>query len=120
MSKREAITVGVDDEGQVWQAHFGMAPWYYLFDRQGELVERRANPYAQEGKHHDDPGRIVALLPECDIFIARRMGGQSRRQLAESLGVRPVLTETADPHEAVRETLGGYKEVEHGRETIVP
>jgi hypothetical protein len=79
-----------------------MAPWYYVFDRQGELVERRANPYAQKGKHHDDPVRIAALLPDCGTFIARRMGAQSRRRLAESLGVQPVLTEATDPHEAVR------------------
>ena len=107
MSKRETITVGVDDEGQVWKAHFGMAPWYYLFDRQGELVERRANPYAREDKHHDDPARIVALLPECGVLIARRMGGQSRRRLAESLGVQPVLSEATDPHQAVQVYLEG-------------
>ena len=101
MNEREMIALGVDNEGQVWQAHFGMAPWYYLFDGQGELVERRTNPYAQRGKHHDDPGRIVALLPECSIFIARRMGGRSRRRLAESLGIQPVLTGATDPHQAV-------------------
>ena len=107
MSERENIALGVDDEGQIWQAHFGMAPWYYLFDRQGELIERRANPYAQTGKHHDDPMRIVALLPECSVFIARRMGGRSRRRLAESLGVQPALTEATDPHLAVRAYLEG-------------
>ena len=107
MSEREAIAVGVDDEGQVWQAHFGMAPWYYLFSQQGELVERRANPNAQTGKHHDDPVRVAALLPECSVFIARRMGGQSRRRLAESLGVQPVLTEKTDPHQAVWAYLEG-------------
>ena len=107
MNEREAIAIGVDDEGQMWQAHFGMAPWYYLFDRQGELVERRANPYAREDKHHDDAARIVALLPECSVFVARRMGAQSRRRLADSLGVQPVLTETTDPRQAVQTYLEG-------------
>lgn len=110
MNKRKAIAIGVDDEGQVWQAHFGMAPWYYLFDGQGELIERRANPYAQTGKHHDDPMRIVDLLPECGVFVARRMGGRSRRRLAESLGVEPVLTEATDPQQAVRGYLEGQGE----------
>jgi predicted Fe-Mo cluster-binding NifX family protein len=107
MSERTTIAEGVDGEGQVWQAHFGMAPWYYLFDRQGELVERRANPYARSSKHHDDPMRIAVLMPGCGTLIARRMGEQSRRRLAESLGVRPVLTEATDPHQAVQAYLEG-------------
>jgi hypothetical protein len=105
MNERETIAVGVDHEGQVWKAHFGMAPWYYLFDQQGELVERRANPYERKGKHHDDPVRIAALLPDCGAFVARRMGEPSRRRLAESLGVNPVLTEATDPYDAVRAYL---------------
>ena len=107
MNKRGTIAVGVGDEGQVWQAHFGMAPWYFLFDRQGELVERRANPYAQKSKHHDDPLRIAAHVPDCDVFIARRMGEQSRHRLKESLGIQPVLTRATDPHQAVRAFLDG-------------
>jgi len=106
MNEREIITIGVDKEGQIWKAHFGMAPWYYLFDRRGELVERRANPYAQKGKHHDDPVRIAALLPDCDVFITRRMGEQSRRRLTKSLGILTALTGATDPHQAVRAYLG--------------
>jgi len=107
MTEQKTIAVGVDDEGLVWQAHFGMAPWYYIFDWRGELIERRANLYAQAGRHHDDPVRIADLLPDCSVFIARRMGGKSRRYLAESLGVRPVMTETTNPHLAVRVCLEG-------------
>jgi len=106
-NERETITVGVDNEERMWKAHFGMAPWHYVYDRRGEFVERRANAYALQGKHHDDPMRIAALMPNCSVFIARRKGDQSRRQLAESLGVQPVLTEATDPHEAVQEYLKG-------------
>jgi hypothetical protein len=106
MNERGIIAVGVDDQGQVWQAHFGMAPWYYLFDGQGELIERRANPYART-KHHDDPVAIVALLPECTTFIARRMGEQSRNQLTTSLRIEPALTTATDPYQAVQAYLDG-------------
>jgi len=108
MNKRGIIAVGVDDQGQVWRAHFGMAPWYYLFDEQGELIERRANPYART-QHHDDPVAIVALLPECTTFIARRMGEQSRNQLTTSLRIEPVLTAATDPYQAVQAHLDGLR-----------
>ncbi len=102
MSGERVIAVGVGSDGQVWSAHFGMAPWYYVYDREGTLVERQANPYAGGGeKHHDDPQRIAALLPECRVFIARRMGATSREQLAQVLGISPVLTQVTDPDQAV-------------------
>ena len=102
MNEQDTIAVGVDDDGRIWPAHFGMAPWYYVFDSHGELIERRANHHAQTDKHHDDPARIVALLPECTVFIAHRMGDRSRRRLAESLGIQPVLTVETAPHQAAK------------------
>jgi len=100
-SAQKAIAVGVDDDGRVWKSHFGMAPWYYIFNRQGLLVERRPNPYAQGGKDHGDPTAVAAMLPECGTFLARRMGKKSRQRLTEEMGVTTVLSETSDPRQAV-------------------
>ena len=105
MNERSAIAVGVNSEGKLWTAHFGMAARYEIFDRRGNLLESRANPHARTDRHHDDAGQIVALLPECGVFIARRMGNESRRRLAEEFRVEPVLTEATKPHEAVQAYL---------------
>ncbi len=110
MEKRY-IALGVTRDGQmVWSGHFGIAPLYLIFDPEGNLVEKRPNPYgAGQGKkwqHHDDPELIAGLLPECDVFIARRAGEVSRRILAERLGVRVFITDAQVPEEAVEQFLG--------------
>ncbi len=107
---RPYIAVAVDEEGKVWGGHFGMAPTYFVYDRRGRFVESRSNPHGarrgQKVTHHDDPRLIVNLLPDCDVFIGRRMGETSRKRLVQNLGVEPVLTDSRDPTEAVQVYLG--------------
>ncbi len=106
----KGIAVGADHEGRVWTRHFGMAPFYYIFDRQGALLEKRENPYSAAGKDHDDPTLIVQLLPECDTFLARRMGAKSRHKLAELPGVKPVLVTETEAAAAVHSYLMAQEE----------
>jgi len=108
MTDEHAIAAGVGPDGKIWTKHFGMAPYYYIFDRRGNLLEKRENPHST-GKHHDDPTLIVEMLPECDTFLARRMGARSRKKLMEEMGVTPVLVGETDPETAVRDYLKGVK-----------
>jgi len=55
------------------------------------------------------PRTIAEILPECDTYLARRMGSQSRKKLMEEMGVTPVLVSETDPKTAVREYLKGVK-----------
>ena len=106
---RPYVAVAVDENGRMWGGHFGIAPVYAIYDREGRLREHRSNPYGarrgQKVTHHDNPRLIVALLSDCSVFIGRRMGEGSRRHLAEHLGVIPVLTRAKDPQEAVQAWL---------------
>lgn len=106
MTQKNLIALGVDTEEKLWNGHFGMAPVYLIFDRAGNLLEKRDNPYGVKPgikhEHHDDPKRIVALLNDCSTFIARRMGEQSRRNLAEKMGIETVLTEEKEPKNALK------------------
>jgi hypothetical protein len=89
----------------VWEGHFGMAPQYCIFDRTGNLVEKRANPYGVGGeqeRHHNNPMLIADLLPECDAFIGQHLGRPDKLQ---SLGVRPVCTQARDPQLALRDYI---------------
>jgi predicted Fe-Mo cluster-binding NifX family protein len=108
MTNRQYIAIGVDNEGRIWTGHFGIAPNYLIYDQNGQMVEQRSNPYgAGQGrkKHHDNPRLIVDLLPDCGVFIARRMGGGSKRKLAQQLGITPVLTAEEKPEAALRAYL---------------
>lgn len=106
---RPYLAVAVDENGRLWGGHFGIAPLYFIYDREGHLREQRVNPYgARRGHratHHDDPRLIVDLLSDCGVFIGKRMGENSRRRLAKNLGVTPVLTRAETPQDAVRAWL---------------
>ena len=109
MTPTKHIALGVDADGALWNGHFGMAVYYYIYDREGKLLEKRDNPYGikpgVKHEHHDDPKRIVELLNDCDTFIARRMGEESRRNLVEKLSIETVLTEEKEPEAALKAYL---------------
>lgn len=105
MSETKYIAIGVDQNGKVWRGHFGMAPCYRLYDRSGNLMEERQNPYGAGGggkhAHHDNPLLIVNLLSDCSVFIANRMGDASKQKLVQDFGIETVLTEEKDPQAAL-------------------
>jgi predicted Fe-Mo cluster-binding NifX family protein len=104
------IALSVDESGtKMWNGHFGMSPQFFIYDRQGNRVEVRENPHGfkrgEKHEHHDDPQRIVKLLADCKVFIARRMGEQSRRQLVRKMDIETVLTDETDPQAALKAYL---------------
>ena len=105
--QRTLIAIATDGKGRLWGGHFGMAPVYHLYSPAGELLEERPNPYGagQGHQHHDDPKLIINLLPECAVFIGRRMGEDSKRKLAEKFGIDAVLTSEKTPEAAIRAYL---------------
>ena len=109
MTESNLIAIGIDKKGQIWGGHFGIAPQYNLYDRIGTLVEERQNPYGagsgEKHTHHDNPELIVDLLPDCGVFIARRMGGESKQKLAQNLGVKIVVTKEKDVHIAIKDYI---------------
>jgi len=108
-TQRTRIAIATDAKGGLWGGHFGMAPIYLIFSPAGRLLEERPNPHgAGQGKahqHHDDPRLIIDLLPECGVFIGRRMGEESKRKLARKFGIKAVLTSKKTPAEALRAYL---------------
>lgn len=95
MNDKPYLAVAADsDHVHVWDDHFGEAPLFYVFDAEGGLVETRANPFwAQEHEHgqHTGQQRMMALLPDCGVFIARHMGN-GQRFLQGRHGVEPFIT----------------------------
>ncbi len=108
-TQRTLIAIAVDAKGALWGGHFGMAPYFQLYTPTGDLIETRPNPYgAGQGKkheHHDNPKLIIDLLPECAVFIGRRMGEDSKRKLAEKFGIEAVITSERTPEAALRACL---------------
>lgn len=107
--KRTLIAVAVAPDGTLWRGHFGIAPEFHLYAPDGTPVEKRSNPYGatagEKHQHHDDPQLIINLLPECRVFIARRMGDRSKHNLAEKFGIVPVITTEDTPKAAIEHFL---------------
>ena len=106
MKEKRLIAIGADDEGRVWMGHFGISPYYLLYDAASTLHEKRLNPYGPklgEHKHHDSPGQIVELLSDCSVFIGHKMGNKER--LTEQYRITAVLTDERDPASALQEFL---------------
>ena len=106
------IAVGVNKAGKIWAGHFGQAPYYYIYNSNGELIDKKINPHGAgqgHGHNHDDnqPILIKEILSDCKTFIGRRMGEGSKLKLAEKLGIETVLTEIKEPQEAVEQFLKG-------------
>lgn len=112
---RQHIAVGTDKHGRVWSGHFGIAPYYSIYNHDGDLLETRPNPQGagsgvkvDHHHHHDDdhdhdddsgPRRVMQILPECKVFIARAMG---HPDVVRDLGIHPVLTKEKEPDAALR------------------
>ncbi len=111
MSNRNNIAVGVNKNDKIWPGHFGIAPHYKIYDREKTLVEKRINPHgagvSDHGHDHDDnqPIFIKEILHDCNVFIGKRMGEESKLKLAEKLGVTTILTKEPDPVKALEEYL---------------
>ncbi len=110
MNKKNYIAVAVNKNEKLWPGHFGIAPYYNIYDRDKNLVEKRINPHGSghsRHSHEDDnqPKMIKEVLHDCDVFIGKRMGEKSKLKLAEKLGVTTILTKESDPLKALEEYI---------------
>ncbi len=105
-----SIAVGVNKLDKVWHGHFGISPYFLIYNNDGEMIEKRINPHgAGQGHKHDhgddQPFLIKEILHDCNIFVGKKMGEGSKLKLAQKLGVETVLTENAEPQEVVNGIL---------------
>lgn len=115
MTDRQTVAIGVDYKEQIWNGYFGIAPHYYIYNRRGELLEKRVNPHGVgqgNHKHYDNPRLIVDLLSKCGVFIARRMGKKSEQRLVEEMGIQAVVTTEKEPLAALHAYLADTDQIE--------
>ncbi len=104
------LAVGVNKVDKVWHGHFWISPYFQIYNREGEMIEKRINPHGAGHGHRDDqvdnqPFLIKDILHDCTIFIGKKMGKASKQKLAQKLGIEAILTEATDPNEVVKNIL---------------
>ena len=80
------IAIGTDDKKTIRKGHFGESAYYAVFEvLNGEIAsqEIRDNPRTGAKGHHGESGKILDLLHDCELFMARSMGKNSMAKIAE-------------------------------------
>jgi predicted Fe-Mo cluster-binding NifX family protein len=120
----------VTDDGKTISAHFGRAAYYAVVEiADGQVVGREMREKPSHEGHHGpraDAGQgqamsiqetwspaagdlhvqMAAPILDCEVVIARGMGGGAYAKLREA-GIRPVLTDARDINEAARQYARG-------------
>ncbi len=104
MNSKNKIAIAIDEDGQIWKGHFGIAPYYLIYDNNKSFIEKRLNPYgakSEKHSHHDNPKLIINFLSDCKIFVGKRMGRESEIKLKQNFGIEAFLTDIAEPETVI-------------------
>ena len=104
------IAVGINKANKIWHGHFGISPYFQIYNREAEVVDKRINPHGAGNGHkheHDDnqPFLIKEVLYDCNIFVGKQMGEGSKLKLSQKLGIETILTDKNDATEVVKEII---------------
>lgn len=104
------IAVGVNKLDKIWHGHFGISPYFIIYNRNGELIEKRINPHGAGENHkhdhnNDQPLLIKDILHDCTTFIGKKMGEGSKLKLAEKFGVETIISKLTEPQEVIEIVL---------------
>lgn len=95
---KKNIAIAVNKNENIWYGHFGISPYFLIFDNSGKLNDKRINPHGagHSQLYHDNPKLIIDSLNDCGIFVCKIMGEKSKNKLAEKFGIKTILTEEKD------------------------
>jgi len=115
----------VTEDGVTISQHFGRAPYYVVLTvEDGQVVDREQREKVAhgrgagghvhvEGEAHgfdaasqDTHGRMAAPIADCQVLLARGMGGGAHHSLVQG-GIEPVITDLPTIDEAVAGYLAG-------------
>lgn len=110
MSTEERIAIGVNEDGAVWAEHFGIAPYFQIYDTGGRLLETRPNPASMaenQEQGHSNPLHVEYLLNDCQVYIAGLTGYYM--EFVEKRGIRVLTTSETDPLTAIQAYLASLQ-----------
>ncbi|OPX39301.1 MAG: hypothetical protein B1H12_00040 [Desulfobacteraceae bacterium 4484_190.2] len=109
------IAIGTDDKKTIRKGHFGESRHYLVIEiLNAQIVgkELRENSYLEPGKSkksHGQPEKIISLLHDCSLFMARSMGKKSLTEIS-SRKIDCIFTNIDDIDRAVSFYLDGKLE----------
>ena len=123
------IAIGTDDKKMIRKGHFGQSLHFLVIEfLSGEIVSREyrqnADATSEHGQyHHGEAEKILELLSDCSLFMAKRMGKTSLAKLTAH-GIDCIITAIDPIDRAVEQYLSGRDEAfqfyDGRKETLVP
>ena len=110
MNTERRIAIGVSEEGKVWTEHFGIAPYFQIYDTGGRLLKTRPNPASMaenQEQDHSNPLHVEDLLNDCQVYIAGLTGHYLAFQ--ERRGIEVMTTAETDPLAALQAYLASLR-----------
>jgi len=104
------IAIGTDDKKTIRKGHFGLSIHFLIIEfLNGEIVSREyrqnADVTSEHGQyHHGQVEKILELLSDCSLFMAKRMGKTSLAKLTAH-GIDCIITEIDPIDQAVEQYL---------------
>ena len=109
------IAIGTDDKKMIRKGHFGQSLHFLIIEfLSGEIVSREyrqnADATSEHGQyHHGEAEKILELLSDCSLFMAKRMGKTSLAKLSAH-GIDCIITAIDPIDRAVEQYLYGRDE----------
>jgi hypothetical protein len=105
MTNKPYIALAVNHNGRVWQGQFDMAPQFYIYDREGYLLEVRENLREDDrfaALANRQPLMSIRALDDCGTFIGRQTGPYS---ITVSGGAELFISTESTPPAAIQDYL---------------
>ena len=109
------IAIGTDDKKTIRKGHFGQSLFYRIIElRNGEIVSEkyRDNVHIQGAENrlpHAQVEKILELLGDCSLFMAKNMGKSSLAKLAAH-HIDCIITDIDLIDQAISEYLFGKED----------
>ncbi|RLB16728.1 MAG: hypothetical protein DRG82_08400 [Deltaproteobacteria bacterium] len=120
------IAIGTDDKKTIRKGHFGESAYFAIVEVvNGEIKSKeiRENPRAGGEGPHGESAKILALLEDCELFMARSMGKNSMAKIAENK-VDCIITKFPDIDHALQKFLDaedeGFRYYDFKQEKLMP
>jgi predicted Fe-Mo cluster-binding NifX family protein len=109
------IAIGTDDKKTIRNGHFGQSLFYHIVELiNGEIVSEayRENTHVQGAESrlpHAQVEKIIDLLADCNLFMAKNMGKASLSKLAAH-HIDCIITDINMIDQAISEYLYGKED----------
>ena len=109
MANQKNIAIGINKNDVIWYSNFSNAPYFMIFDSEGNIIGKKINPYGAGQKtflENTSPQLIIDILKDCSVFVSTKIGEKVKKILKDKYGIEAIATDEKDPKKFLIDYLG--------------